>query len=124
MTTEQSPENKSAIDRAGREVQDALTGTIKGAGNVVQAAIDVTHDVTVKTLNATGSLVKETGGLGSLLSSTLNGAINTARSTGANIGLTAKGAVIGTIQGAGEITTVTAAVLSDTVRSAIKGQPR
>jgi hypothetical protein len=61
MTTDKSSADKSAIDRAGKEVQDILSGTLKGSGNVVQAAIDAAHDVTVKTIDTTESLIKETG---------------------------------------------------------------
>ena len=43
------------------------------------------------------------------------------RSRCADVGGAAKGAVIGTILGVGEVTTVTAGTLSDTVRAAIKG---
>ena len=49
------------------------------------------------------------------------GPIHAAHQAGAELGLAAKGAVIGTIKGVGEVTTVSVGVVSDTIRAAIKG---
>ena len=61
------------------------------------------------------------GDVQGLVADVVKGTLNATGDVGAEVGSTAKGAIIGVIRGVGEVTTVTVEACSDTVRAAIKG---
>ncbi|UCC60103.1 MAG: hypothetical protein JSV02_10325, partial [Dehalococcoidia bacterium] len=107
-----------ALGSLGKQVSNVLSETIKGMGDIGKATIEATRGNLVVGLRSARDVARESTGL---MGDTIAGAIEAANKVGAELGTTAKGAVIGSIQAIGEVTTVTTWVISDTIRAAIKG---
>ncbi len=119
--TSEAPQSRSdpmALSNIGSTIRDTLSGTIKGAGSILEATVDTTKNATVTTLRGAGDVLKE---VTTVTTDAVGGALEAVNAVGGKAGNAVKGAVVGVITGVGEVTTVTAGVLSDTIRAAIKG---
>ena len=83
-----------ALGTLGRKVSDALSQSIKGAGDLGQSTIELARTTVVEGLHGAGDIVSATV---DVTSDTLAGAIHAAGQVGAELGTTVKGAVVGTI---------------------------
>jgi CheY-like chemotaxis protein len=101
-----------------KKIGDALITLLKGTGDVVSSTIDVTRDVTARTLRGIKNSRNEAP---RVATQGVMAAIKAGSEAGAEIGSVVKGAVIGTIQGVSEVTKVTPVVLSDIARASVKG---
>lgn len=102
----------------GKMVTDAVSQTIRSLGEIGQSTIKVIFSTAVAGLHSIREVVTETT---YLAGDNLANTISATRTKGAAIGCTGKGALIGTIQSAGEISVATIEVISNTIRAAIKG---
>ena len=105
----------------GRTIRDSITGTITGAGNVVESTVGAAKGATVNALSSSREVLTEFQGV---TTDVIKGTIQATGGVGAELGSATKGAVIGVISGVGEVTTVTVGVCTDTVRAAIKRYQR
>jgi CheY-like chemotaxis protein len=104
--------------KVSKKVRDALVVLVKGTGDVVASAMDVTRDTTAHTLRGISGKRAEAS---RAASEAIAGAIRAGSEAGMELGSVAKGAVIGAIQGVDGVTKVTTAVLHDAVRAAVTG---
>lgn len=101
-----------------KKIGDTLFTLLKGTGDVVSSTIDVTREVTARTLRGIKNSRNEAP---RVATQGVMAAIKAGSEAGAEIGSVVKGAVIGTIQGVSEVTKVTPVVLSDIARASVKG---
>jgi CheY-like chemotaxis protein len=106
------------ITKISKLISDTLFKQLKGAKDVLDATIQVTSSITLNTLNSVRGKRTETQ---RIADNAIEGAIQAGSKAGSDLGSVAKGAVIGTMQGVGEVSKVTTSIIRDTVRSAIKG---
>ncbi len=81
-------------------VKDKMVGSIKGTGEVMNAAVD-TVSVSARTLVKSAAEVG--GDLGAVARNTVEGAISGAKQVGLNVEEAASAAATGAIKGAGEV---------------------
>ena len=101
----------------GKRITDTLAALIKATGDVLANTIDVTRVATVSTLRSIRGGRAEAS---RVATQAIVAAIRAGYEAGAEIGSVSKGAVIGAIQGVGEVTKVTPRILSDAARAAVK----
>lgn len=106
------------VEKVGKRIRDALVGLVKGTGDVVASAIEVTRDTTTRNLRGVRGKRAEAP---RAASEAITGAIRAGNEAGMELGSVAKGAVVGAIQGVAEVTKVTTGVLRDAGRAAVTG---
>ena len=84
------------LGNIGRTIRDSITGTITGAGDVLENTVSAAREVTVGALSGTRVAFNELQGL---VTDVMKGTIQATGGVGAELGSTAKGAVIGVIRG-------------------------
>ena len=77
-----------ALGDLGKKVDQALTGTIKGAGDVVGATTDVVRKSLVEPLKVARDVTKEATGL---VTDAVTGVIQAANQSGTELGSAVKG---------------------------------
>jgi len=100
-----------------KRIKEALSGLGRGPGDVVGSTFKVTREVTMYALRGTRS--KKAEALRQIAEEAIEGAISAGSETGADLGLVAKEAVIGTVQGVSEVSRVDASIISSVARAAI-----
>ena len=91
--------NKGIMESV-KDKKDKMVGSIKGTGEVLNAAVD-TVSVSARTLVKSAAEVG--GDLGTVARNTVEGAISGAKQVGLNVEEAASAAATGAIKGAGEV---------------------
>ena len=84
-----------ALGRIGTEIGEALSGVIKGAGDVVGTTIEVTRKTIVDALRGVKDVGAEIGGTAT---DAVAGSVNAANQVGSGVGRAVKGTVVGIIR--------------------------
>lgn len=106
------------VGEARKRIRDTLTGLVKEGGDLVGSTLEVTRGTTASILRGIRGKKTEAP---RVAGEAVEGAIRAASEAGTELNSVAKSAVIGVIEGVGEVTKVTAGVLHDAVRAAVKG---
>ena len=88
------------LGNIGSTIRDSITGTIRGAGDILEGTVQATRLATVTALQGSRDVIE---GVQGLTVDVIKGTIQATGSVGAELGSTSKGAVIGVIRGFGEV---------------------
>jgi CheY-like chemotaxis protein len=105
------------VGKVSKRIRGVLARQVKGAADVVGATVEVTRDITSSTLRSVKGRKAETP---RVAGDTIEGAVKAGSEAGMDLGAIAKGAVIGVVQGVGDVTRVTAGTISDAAAAAVR----
>src|SRR6266478_2415637 len=113
-----SPGRRSRMNKGIMEsVKDKMVGSIKGTGEVLNAAVDTVSGTLVTTIKGTGAVGTA---LTSAVSDVLRGAIMGTAQVGGDVGAAAKGGVVGVLKGTKEVGAETIDTVSVSARTLVK----
>ena len=105
------------VVKASKRMRTVLVRQLKGAADVVGATVEVTREITSSTLRSVKGRKAETP---RIAEDTIEGAVKAGSEAGQDLGAVAKGAVIGVVQGVGDVTRVTAGTLYEAAAAAVR----
>jgi CheY-like chemotaxis protein len=105
------------VGKVSKRIRGVLTRQVKGAADVVGATVEITREITSSTLRSVKGRKAEAP---RVAGDTIEGAVKAGSEAGMDLGAVAKGAVIGVVQGVGDVTRVTAGTISDAAAAAVR----
>ena len=106
------------VEKVGKRIKDTLTALVKKSADVVGNTTEATRDTTVETLRHVKG--KKTEVSRHVAEEVVESAIDAGSEVGAELGSIAKGAVIGAVEGVGEVTKVDKSIISGVAKAAVK----
>ena len=106
------------VEKAGKRIKDTLTTLVRKSANVVGNTTEATHDTTVETLRHVKG--KKTEVSRHVAEEVVESAIDAGSKADSELASIAKGAVIGVVEGVGEVTKVDKSIISGVAKAAVK----
>ena len=105
------------VGKVSKRIGGVLARQVKATADVVSATIEITREITSTTLRGVKGRKAEAP---RVAEDTIEGALKAGSEAGIDLGAVAKGAVIGVVQGVGEVTRVTTGTISDAAAAAVR----